>query len=260
MAPSRRAGRTGKVSDSFSMRLHLYSLAASAAGVSLVSLSQPAEAKVVYTKADQPITPNSTVLLDLNNDGIADFKFVDDFHSSTTGGGGAFGSLFVLPAQPGNAVLGHTVPTRAYASALFSNVEIGPKGDFLTGAEAMAVTATSGARPRPLFGIPSTCSAPWANVSARYVGFKFMLSGQVHFGWARLNVGCSGSRVNAVLTGYAYETVVGRPIVTGLTSGPDETETSARIDRAVAEPSASAEATLGMLAQGADGLTVWRKK
>lgn len=245
--------------ESFNKRLQLYSLAASAAGVSLLAVGPPAEAKVVYTKADTAISPNSTVLLDLNNDGIADFKLTDTFHSSTTGGGGAFGSLFVAPAQQNNQVLGHTVPLRAYASALFANVEVGPKQEFLPSAGAMAVTATSGARPGPRFGIPSTCSAPWANVSARYLGFKFLISGEVHYGWARLTVSCSGTQVRGTVTGYAYETVAGRPIITGLEKGPDEGEPADRQNRTSTEQPVSV-ASLGLLAQGADGLRVWRQK
>jgi len=133
---ARLRSRSPSDKESFNKRLQLYSLAASAAGVSLLALGQPAEAKVVYTKADTPISPNSTVLLDLNNDGVADFKLTDTFHGSTTGGGGAFGSLFVAPAQQNNQVLGHTVPFRAYASALFANVEVGPKQEFLPNAGA----------------------------------------------------------------------------------------------------------------------------
>jgi len=67
---ARLRSRSPSDKESFNKRLQLYSLAASAAGVSLLALGQPAEAKVVYTKADTPISPNSTVLLDLNNDGV----------------------------------------------------------------------------------------------------------------------------------------------------------------------------------------------
>jgi hypothetical protein len=51
--------------------------------------------------------------------------------------------------------------------------------------------------------------------------------------------------VNATLTGYAYETVANRPIVTGKQSGPDESDNSI--------PNSAAAGTLGRLAQGTKG-------
>ena len=67
-----------------------------------------------------------------------------------------------------------------------------------------------------------------------YLGMKFVIQGKAHFGWTRLNVGCTNTKVNATLTGYAYETVPNKPIIAGKTHGPD-----------VVEP-----ATLGQLASG----------
>jgi hypothetical protein len=82
-------------------------------------------------------------------------------------------------------------------------------------------------------------------VTNRYLGLKFVITGKVHFGWARLNVSCSsqGSTITALLTGYAYETVPNQPIVTGREKSKDISE----------------GATLGRLAKGA-GLSPWRGK
>ena len=49
-----------------------------------------------------------------------------------------------------------------------------------------------------------------------------------------------------MLTGYAYETVPNKPIITGKTTGPDVI---------TLDP-----ATLGHLAQGASGISAWREK
>jgi hypothetical protein len=90
---------------------------------------------------------------------------------------------------------------------------------------------------------------PGGSIRSRYLGLKFFINGQVHFGWARLNVKIRGAKstcVQAVLTGYAYETVPVRPIVTGKTKGPD---------LATAAPT-----TLGHLALGAAGLVAWRRE
>jgi hypothetical protein len=58
-------------------------------------------------------------------------------------------------------------------------------------------------------------------VQHRYLGFEFFIKGKVHYGWARMNVTFSGRTVTAVLTGYAYETVPNKPLITGKTTGPD---------------------------------------
>jgi hypothetical protein len=219
----------------------MYALAASAAGVGMLALVQPAEGKIIYTKAHKSIGPRITLHLDLNHDGVADFDLKDAFSSSTAGG--AFGVLSALPDRNQNAVWGHTVPTRGYASALSANVRIGPKGQFLPGAGFMAASSVSGG----LRHHPGnfSCTGPWANVTTRYLGLKFVIAGGEHFGWARLNVSCVSASVNATLTGYAYETVANRPIVTGKQSGPDESDNSI--------PNSAAAGTLGRLAQGTKG-------
>src|SRR5579863_2958194 len=67
------ARKTAKFSKSVSHQLNAYSLAAGAAGVSLLALAQPAEARIIYTTAHVKIVPNNQYDLDLNHDGINDF-------------------------------------------------------------------------------------------------------------------------------------------------------------------------------------------
>ena len=92
----------------------------------------------------------------------------------------------------------------------------------------------------------------------RYLGLKFVIKGKVHFGWARLNVHWH-EPISATLTGYAYETIPGKSIITGKTKGPDEVV----VEQASLVPSAAPTpklATLGLLAMGAPGLSIWRRK
>src|ERR1700722_12824810 len=56
------------ISEQLGRHLNVYAAAASATGVSLLALAQPADAKVVFTPAQVTIAPNSTYNLDLNND------------------------------------------------------------------------------------------------------------------------------------------------------------------------------------------------
>lgn len=63
----------------------------------------------------------------------------------------------------------------------------------------------------------------WRNVENRYLGVKFSIQGQTHYGWVRLNVTLiSPQTIQAVITGYAYETIPNTPIIAGKTSRTDD--------------------------------------
>jgi hypothetical protein len=96
----------------------------------------------------------------------------------------------------------------------------------------------------------------WLNVHGRYLGIRFQIKGKSHYGWARLNLAESRSRFTVVLTGYAYETIPNKAIIAGKTKGSEDVEESNAIPTVpTPEP-----ATLGMLALGAPGLSVWRRE
>jgi hypothetical protein len=213
-------GTASGLSDSFHHQLNMYALVASAAGVGLLALTPSAEAKIVYTRAHQSIVPNHTIPLDLNHDGIADFRF-KDIHSTTSPYGFShIGNLSVLPARQANEIRGYSKFSRHYASALQAGVSIGPKGPFAPGAAVMATVYNDSGAHR---NISSVCNGPWSTAVNRYLGFKFLIHGKVHFGWARLSVTCPGTDVDATLTGYAYETIPDKAIITGRKNGEDAT-------------------------------------
>jgi len=236
--PSRVSKKASPFFD-LDRRLTAYALAAGAAGVGMLALAQPAAGKIVYTKAHKVINPNSLVHLDLNHDGIADFDFTDTYHTVRTFS--ALGQLIVGGHQRGNSIRGHDVAGEAYASALSANMQVGPKRQFLSGG-LMAETYYEGGRRRR--ALPIMGSGPWADVKNRYLGLKFEIKGKTHFGWARLNVSLDNTHVTATLTGYAYETIPNRPILTGKESGPDEADGATQ--------ALGASATLGQLARGAN--------
>lgn len=55
MKRSSRPGATAELSDSLHHRLNSYALAASAAGVGVLAVAQPADAKIVYTPTPQRV-------------------------------------------------------------------------------------------------------------------------------------------------------------------------------------------------------------
>ena len=258
MLPPQSKSNPASKPPQLDQHLNWYALAAAAAGVGILGSSQPSEADVVYTATHQQVAVNTVVNIDLNNDGIADFSLKDAFSTTFFS---SFGQLSVLPIGQQNQIRGHTASRLAYASALFAGAPIGPEGQFLPGPGMMAeVSFLGGAHHRP--PASATCTAPWANVSHRYLGLKFVIAGEVHFGWARLNVTCQtqGSTVTALLTGYAYETIPNRRILAGKETGTDDADNPSQGNTMSLAPATLQPASLGLLAQGAPGLTAWRKK
>src|SRR5215471_14464671 len=74
------AQKTNRSEHGFEGRLASYFMAASAAGVGVLALTQTADAKIVYTPANQTISPRSTFGLDLNADGVTDFTFENFYY------------------------------------------------------------------------------------------------------------------------------------------------------------------------------------
>jgi hypothetical protein len=230
---------TASLSDSVHHQLTMYAIAASAAGVGVLALAQSAEAKIVYTETHVVIGTNHIYELDLNHDGLADFKINNHSFFTDT----VVATVSAFPAQANNRVVGAQpqIGSPYYAYALTHGVTIGPKQSFSGGWMAWSDGANRAGR--------------WANVRGRYLGLKFRIKGKIHYGWARLNVTVGNSRISATLTGYAYETIPNKPIIAGATKGPDEAEPTASFSPHTPEP-----ATLGMLASGAPRLAIWRRE
>jgi hypothetical protein len=193
--------------------LSAYAIAAGAAGIGLLAAAQCAEAKIIYTKAHINI-PLGTTNLYLTRDGHADFSFIN------TNKAGQFKALW-LGHPPnytsmGNWVVGKTASSGNYkfVSALAAGVSVNKSQQFLhSNLSAMAE------------GVGDGCShGQWQNVRGRYMGLVFRIDskGKYHYGWVRLNVTCEvGKPIHATITGYAYETVANKGIITGKTKGPD---------------------------------------
>ena len=236
--------------DSFQKHLHMYALAASAAGVSMLALASPAEAEIIYKSANTHIGLNQVVSFDLNGDGIVDFNFVDFWRNST--GGDSFGNLSVTYAQSGNAVMG-TVGGR-YASALRVGVPIGPNGKFSpSGLMAWGFQQTTAP-------YKARCYGPWKSKANRYLGLKFMISGEAHYGWARLTETCKKGENTALLSGYAYETIPNQAITSGKKKGNLEDEGLTGSESTPQSVPVPTPASLGMLAGGAPALSIWRRQ
>jgi hypothetical protein len=198
-----------RLSESLNRHLSQYALAASAAGVGILALAQPAEAKIVYTKTHLVIAGAERYNLDLNHDKITDFSVVNFFTTSCPDS--CFQALYLKPAA-GNSEVGSIKSYFHFAAAMKNGSVIGPKAHFLAGSAVMREAFST----QPSVG-------PWNDVKNRYLGFKFQIKGKIHYGWARLNVTGSGlGTIVATMTGYAYETIPNKAIVAGRTEGTQD--------------------------------------
>jgi hypothetical protein len=171
------------------------------AGACLLSASPDAEAKVIYTATNVVIDQGTTFDLDVNQDGIVDFVF--------SNGGSTFIQLFgVIPQAHANAVvdegfcISSNLQPRNAPAALPSGQQIGKQLNFRPYGQCMRSF------------VYYDTQGHWQHVTNKYLGLAMRIDGQIHFGWARLST--SGVlNFRAVLTGYAYETEAGKPIVAG---------------------------------------------
>jgi hypothetical protein len=102
---SRRFSRMPpNLSNSVDLRLNMYALAASAAGVGALALAQPSEAEIVYTPAHVTVGINKTIPLDLNHDGKADFRLQNVWGTAEGTGVGALNALPRPTVEPGRGI------------------------------------------------------------------------------------------------------------------------------------------------------------
>ena len=219
--PTDRLGRN--------LEKNLLAYAAAASG-GLLSAALPADAQIVYTPSNTPMAMGQVnkgpafTSLDLNNDGIPDFSFamLSDRGLRTSTYRFKF-YLKVVPNQPGNeAVQGSQAPT---ASAVPAGVTIGPKERFAHGGLYLAIQSYNGG---------SRSSGTWRKVEFAYVGLKFLINSEVHYGWARVKFPYAGGTAYPSIYGYAYESSPNTPIVTGQKSGSsNETTRAAALRREI---------------------------
>jgi hypothetical protein len=253
--------KTVMLSSSVQNLLNSYALVASAAGVGALALAQPAEAEIVYTPANVQVQVGTPYPLDLNHDRVVDFflfryggcevgctEYIAACHKPWLNTGENI-SICTSTADTKNKVNEIRITTAGGAAALRAGANI-QKGDRFAGAHIPGVRMGTVIFPSNTQPDSTTqWRNPWMNdgkgVKNAYLGIKFEIDGEFHYGWARLTVTTEQKKFNptftVTLTGYAYETVAGQGIVAGATSGPD----------VVALPPERDAGTLGNLAAGA---------
>ena len=247
-------------SNHFNCQAAAYSLAAAVAGVSMLALAQPAVGEVVVTKKTIPIPLSQLgvegVGISLTNNGVDDLKLVLSSFSIFGNNGN---SLKAVNAAEGEGVVG--AASAVFAARLGQGAKIGPSDKFLSAAcggsyfscskaPHLAATHTS------TFGSRNV-NGPWTgNPQSGYLGVRFLINGQTHYGWVRLMVDTAIPRkTKATVVAYAYETTANKPILAGATENAGSV--TAELQNDVKNKSVP---SLGMLARGADALPLWRRE
>jgi hypothetical protein len=237
--------------------LNSYTTAALAAGVSLLAMAQPAASEVVMTHKTIQILPRSiistSVPLDINGDGVTDFSF----------GFTSFGPYSYITAnlsfanKPGNGVIakGAALDT-PLVDVLSRGAKVGPSDKF-NGAPDLLIQQSDDIEHNSVCTDQKAYGNWNGNKPDRFVGVKFQIKGQTHYGWVRLTVdhstvlqGCL--QMSATITAYAYETVPNRAITIGSGGGSATAE--------MVQPKNQAGPSLGMLALGMPSLQIWRRE
>jgi hypothetical protein len=230
------------VSKTFELRLTAYAMSAGAAGVGLLAVTSPANAEVVYTPA-HIVFDAGAVPIDLNHDGVNDFVLsIYDFLLTSRSGGDGRRMRVVAAAQNGVLCSGSSgyPPLALKAGYRIGSREIYGSFD-RRGAPAVNVVDLKS---------ETYVGGPFANAGNRFLGLKFNVNGETHYGWALLRVGAGllgkHATIRATLLGYAYNTVAGQAIGAG--QGAEDTKQSEVIPQA------------GSLAMLALGWPAWRRR
>jgi len=225
-----------QVANPLNRNLGLYALAAASAGVSVLALVTPAGAQIVYTPFHKVILNNEKILIDLNHDRVPDLA-IREVPSTFFGATFPGNSLRVEPGPGGGLKQGLTLRG---ASAMSIGQEIGPREGFFFGPAWMCAVTN--------YGIYYEGS--WVDVyPPHYLGIRFLINGETHYGWARLTTIDGPGFIEANLSGYAYETQANKPIRAGDTGSKEESGSVGAISSAP-QPEAKLPASLGALALG----------
>ncbi len=253
---TRRPRAVARLSESLDKNLLAYAVAAAAAGTAVLAGAQSADAEVVYTPKNITLGHScnecgpSSYPIDLNNDGITDLLLVS-FAGATTYINAVSLEVYPCYCKTPNAEVG-TAHSKfdGMASALPAGVQVGSGQPFVASSNRLLLASEENIRHHTSTQGKTYFGGKWANggkgVKNHYLGVKFLISGQVHYGWVRLTINLK----TPAITGWAYETVVNQPITTGFPHEADDAAGNHGND------SAPQGATLGILGLGARGVEI----
>lgn len=176
-------------------RLLLYALAA---GATLAACT-PSKAEVLFTPSSSFLKPPSSLVIDLNHDGVDDFLLTVKEVFVTTS---SFAYGFV-----GRATVYGLVPSNQFEGFSFLGLRPLRRGQRIDNQRrfrSYGIMATG----RGIFG-------RFDNLQNRFLGVKLVVNGEVHFGWIGFRRVDARKTVQVTLAGWAYETIPDKGILAG---------------------------------------------
>jgi hypothetical protein len=166
-----------------------------------------ASAQIVYTDVNPDYSHDaddqgafSVYPLDLNNDAVVDFVIAS---KDTTIGANRIRTTLAAPYGAGNAVAGETPQAYDYALALDINTMVDATLTWIAASNTMAYNVNDA----------NPYSENWNGVTDKYLGLKFVVGGNTHYGWARLDVDALADSI--VVKDYAFNATPNGGIMTG---------------------------------------------
>jgi len=199
MVQSNRKG-ANLLNEVLERRMLLYVLAAGAA----LAGTPASQAKVVFTASNAIVdAPHDTLNIDLDNDGQTDVVLTASYVYTD---GLSYQSIMAT-AHNGNAVITSAKRPFPFALALTKGTPIGSSD--------ASKFFRQGALERGPFQVQNM--GYFLNMRNRYLGVRFLINGQTHFGWIgfRHVKGGKGLYAEALLGGWAYETIPDKAIKAG---------------------------------------------
>ena len=253
-----RRTENSKLPPRIDRQLHGYAVAASAASVALLACSLPADARVICKKSSESLLGTRTIPFNPANGQFPPFNLAQTFFRASTTSGYVYGNraFFIPNTQAANDLLA----SDGLPAALAKDAVIGSKGRFGKGNSYGLLFAYG-----KLFG--GTVNHHQGNfplTKVGYLGFKFSISGEAHYGWARMRVDVKKPQTTTNLLGFGYETIAGKAVHAGACSTVEESTASdldttqastqyvlPRSDARITETARRGKmATLGVLARG----------
>ncbi len=265
-------------------RLNSYARAVGAAGVAILACSVPVDAAPVCKKLHIDLVGTGTYALNPAHQRVPPFNIAETYNNVSSLIFGWWNRGFFVPNWAGAIPL---LGANNLPADVRSGASIGPGGNFAKG-PSYGMLFTFG----PLGN--GTFNHHKGNLQfgqVNYVGFKFGVAGESHYGWVRIKVTfksrTDGKMGTMDIQGYGYEGTPNAAIRAGQCSEPEQTsvsdakpphfvgrkpviarETKGAVDElSVRQTSPSSRTTptpesavLGTLALGSPGLVIWRRE
>jgi hypothetical protein len=206
------------MNSSLRKKLKAYSLAAGSLTAAAV------QGQITYTdiSPDVNLSGPSNYNLDMDNNGQPELQFIfytyaDSLISTTLN----YQVIFNSTATLGN-LYQNMIP---FPTALNSGDSIRPSApdwrdtSIYGGNQYLAVVST--------YGSQTSTFGNWLGVTDKYVGIRFNINNQPHYGWIRLTVGATANQI--IVKDFAYRTTPGIGLTAGQTTLVGVSETTASV-------------------------------